>query len=491
MKKILTFFFASVVLFGYFARSVRADGLIVPPEPYPVFETGQKALMIYDGGVEDLVLSVSFKGDASEFGWIIPTPNKPEVSKVDTSVFRRLEDFTDPKQTLLEKLKDATPSINYYAGVDTVKESAANQENALEVEVIEEDTLGMYDYAVLKANKVEDLKTWMDEHGFVLPTSHENKYPNDYMWQDTDLDSQTNEKAWSEALPIFQSYIDSGWYLVTVKINNSFVDFSGVEKQLSDGNISPLRLRFETTDIVFPMKLTALGRQSLRVETYVVAEKKIELENYKNANFTTFYAGKMKKEDINDVTKQVGKGSWYEAEKDFIITKIVNNSLSYTKMNEELIFTEAEDQKGVKDGSMKIGEWLQVPIVIILSIPVFILGGMFTVFDGGYLDLWGIDSVWFMIITSLLSLLSLIWVVMSNKVLRKTKKKFLRILVYVTQFASLWLVSLEVGILFGVPIGFLIYQMDLNEIFVLNAVCVMTLTMMAIPVLYYRRLWKK
>ena len=492
MKKMLTFLLVLVTFLGLIVDNVHANGLIVSREPYPVYETGQRALMIYDDGIEDLILSVKFQGTAEEFGWIIPTPTQPEISKVDSSVFRRLSDFSEPKETLLQKLKDAPRyGLDDYSKVDMIDSTQRLQEETLEVEVLEEKTIGMYDYAILKAEKVEDLKKWMNDNEFVLPTQNKDIYPKEYMWDDTDLDTSRDEDAWSSALPIFQDYIDNGWYLVTVKINNSFVDSSGVEKQLSEGRVAPLRLRFKTTDIVFPMKLTAIAKQDVRVETYVVADKKVEIENYQHSNFTTYYAGSIKKEELDEITKQVGKGSWYETEKDFVVTKIVNNNLSYNDMTEELIFAEDDNQKGVNNGTMRVGEWMQVPLVILLSIPVFVLGGIFTIFDVDDAIFWGIDSIWFMIITSTLSLLSLVWVVLSRKVLRRTKQKFIRIIMYITQFFSLWLVSLELGILLAMPIGFLVYQMDLNEIFILNAFGLATLSMITLPVLYYRKLCEK
>jgi hypothetical protein len=59
------------------AAVARADGLFVwKNEQIDIHEPEQKALIVFDEGVEDLVLSVKFEGAPEEFGWIVPLPRR-------------------------------------------------------------------------------------------------------------------------------------------------------------------------------------------------------------------------------------------------------------------------------------------------------------------------------------------------------------------------------------------------------------------------------
>ena len=54
-------------------------------------EPDQKAILVYENGVEDLFLKVKYEGNISEFGWIVPFPTQPEVRKVTFSCFHLLD----------------------------------------------------------------------------------------------------------------------------------------------------------------------------------------------------------------------------------------------------------------------------------------------------------------------------------------------------------------------------------------------------------------
>lgn len=483
------------VLFGaVFSSNVSADGLVVSPSQYYTYETQQKALIIYQDGREELVISISFKGNSSDFGWIVPLPSKPEVSKVDNSIFRKLQEFTKPKENLLDKLRED----DYY---DTpmmgIPESNIMLDEKTSVEVIEQKSIGIYDYTILTSQAADDLRKWMDENDYSLPSLSSNEE----MYFPIQEDSE-QEELWSEALPTIQDYIDDDWYFVTVKVNNKFTESTGVENKLAEGAVDPLKFSFETTDIIYPMKLTALSKQNMAVDLYVINDRKVEVENYDQTNyyveevssyFTTNYAGKITKTEIEDITKEIGRGSWFTPKKNMRITKLSAYSLPFSEMDEEIILVNSDDNNGVNDGSMTFVEWLVLPVVLVVSLPYLLLNGVFHIFGGGYYyHSYELEPLVSIMIFGIFILSSIIALILTTKFLPKVRRKFLRVLLYCIQFPSLWLVSSIISLGVAIPVALLAELLTNNEgVVFMDSVCCLLMLSTLLPVLFYRKFWKK
>src|SRR5262245_40998611 len=81
----------AVLLASYLTREASADGMFVwRGEARDIHEPEQKALLIYDDGLEDLVLEVRFDGAPVTFGWLIPLPSPPRMRTDDPHLFVEL-----------------------------------------------------------------------------------------------------------------------------------------------------------------------------------------------------------------------------------------------------------------------------------------------------------------------------------------------------------------------------------------------------------------
>jgi hypothetical protein len=505
-RKFLIFSLLFMFIFQCFAMPSKAlaDGMILPPDDYyPIYETGQKALIIYQDSREDLVISISFEGKANEFGWVVPLPSQPDVSKVDFSIFDRLSEETTPKQNLLERIRGDGYYYPMYgafeleAGVDMVGEQKTT------VEVLEEDSIGIFDYAVLQAEKVDDLKEWMQDNNYQLPSGEEDNLEFPF-----NITRTNQEELWSDALPVFQDYIDREWYFVTVKINNQFTDSSGVQKQLEKGAVDPLRFSFDTTDMIYPMELTGLSKRSMNVTLYVLDDHKVRVSNYDKdycsnrtsddcSLFSIDFATRLKKDTIADLTKEIGKGSWFEPQKDMYITKLTSWYLSPEQMDEDVLFEDTKNNKGVNDGSMGFWDWVQLPFVIIVYLPYYILGGFVELFDtGGWYygygyDFYGLGVLWFFVACALLLIGSLLWILISLALLKRTKKRFTRLILYLLQFPAVWLVGFTLSFIISIPFGIVVGILaQRSEIALLDGFCCLSLFSALLPVLFYRLIWK-
>jgi hypothetical protein len=69
----------------------HADGCFVwRNRDVDIREPAQKAFILHEDGVEELVLSVRYSGAVEGFGWLVPLPARPEMKAVDAQVFETL-----------------------------------------------------------------------------------------------------------------------------------------------------------------------------------------------------------------------------------------------------------------------------------------------------------------------------------------------------------------------------------------------------------------
>ncbi len=337
LKKIVFSLLALVFSLPYV---VSADGGILPPPNYYVREDSQKAVIVYDQGVETLILSVEFSGDAKQFGWIIPTPARPEVSKSSDELFKSLEDLTGSTVVY-----DQTYGLG--SAPEAMKES---------VTVLERKKIDIYDIAVLESTSSQDLAKWLKDNGFQYPEN--------------------------EAY-IFDDYIKNSWVFTAVKVQAEFLD-TVASKRLSEGRATPLQLVFKSENIVYPLKISAVQVEkakqkntnavfdderdlyTIQGETAVLKQEYLSiyypptepqvgitlyvLADHKKTvpGFATDYAGFVKPEQVEKWAIVSGK-PWMETSNKYFLTKLYD-SMTTSEMTDDLYLRDADDNKTVGTG---------------------------------------------------------------------------------------------------------------------------------------------
>jgi hypothetical protein len=136
----------------------------------------ETALIIWDdtADVEHFVRQATFLGSPSDFGFLVPTPSRPQVASVDPSVFQDLARITEPRtehriETALNLGCSAKPAVSTeMISTGTLPEG---------VEILEQKQLGNLEAAVLafradKTRKVEDtadeLLSWLGSRGYAV-----------------------------------------------------------------------------------------------------------------------------------------------------------------------------------------------------------------------------------------------------------------------------------------------------------------------------------
>jgi hypothetical protein len=120
----------------------------------------ESAVIIWDASskTEHFIRRATFKTDAKDFGFLVPTPSKPKLAEADDSVFHELERITAPPVRIHQQ-----SSGGCSIGCDAKKEAAAPGNS---VSVLEEKRVAGYDAAILAATDAAALNKWLADHGY-------------------------------------------------------------------------------------------------------------------------------------------------------------------------------------------------------------------------------------------------------------------------------------------------------------------------------------
>jgi len=208
-KKLISVPLVAILFLLATTAPVLADGGFFPDSMYrDLYESAQKAVILYANGTgnctgnctgnytEHLILSVSFEGDAEDFAWVVPVPNKPEITVTDPDLFWELSDYTATE----------IPQ-NGGGGFGCLGGAAPSPGDG--VDVIEEEVVGPYATAILSATNATALADWLNANGYIFP---------------------------EEGEEIISEYIEKEWYFVATKIN---AVEEGTGYALTGGLLSP------------------------------------------------------------------------------------------------------------------------------------------------------------------------------------------------------------------------------------------------------------
>ncbi|HII16612.1 TPA: DUF2330 domain-containing protein [Candidatus Woesearchaeota archaeon] len=159
------------------------DGIFFQPVYYDedIHEPTQKAAIIHDGAVEQMIIQAGYQSDAAEFAWVIPVPAYPQTEEAESRLFQELHYLTEP-------VYKRAP-FHGFRGTETVSAEAALKGD---VTVHEQKQAGVYDVSILSSANPSALIDWLQEHGYHVP---------------------------DEAKEVIGDYVDKSWYFVATRIS--------------------------------------------------------------------------------------------------------------------------------------------------------------------------------------------------------------------------------------------------------------------------------
>ena len=285
MKKMILFlmiFFISTFLYG--------DGGIIPHNYEEIYETGQTAVISFKNNEETLILLVEVSGQETEFMWIFPCPEVPEVDSSDSDLFYELAVFSAPHYVkrgwggCCDNTGNREESDYRYLG--------KGEYNG--VDPISNGTVGFLNYEVLYATEASLLLSYLEDNGYNAPANAEE---------------------------IFQFYINKDWNYFIAAVCDT-----GNANWYSYGtNIQPMKISFSTNNPVYPLRISRIGSQDSEIVLYIISNHKkkftgaevkfakwIDEETYNN-----FYS--------NDLEELIWQGSFITKCYAFIETDLMDD----------------------------------------------------------------------------------------------------------------------------------------------------------------------
>lgn len=343
----------------------KADGMMMPPYNYYLRETGQKAVIVHERGIETMVLLTQFQGNAKDFAWIVPTPNKPKVDESTDTLFTAIQKLTQPDYSRPYPMLDAA-----------VKSTELGSLAKPTVAVLETKRVGIFDIQVLASNNSEALANWLSDHKYQYPKT--------------------------QAF-ILDSYIENGWYFTAIKVNANLASELSISKKLSTGHATPLKFSFKTEKIVFPLKISSVVSETIKaidfdrpipqnsgeissqiypyyndqvaINIYVLSNHKV-----KHANFTADYARWVKRSEIENLAQNSQGDPWQEIKSSRLYLTKLYASMTPSEMTQDVYFTNADDNTPI---GVDYALWWMIALIFILTLIITVLsplGFLFIIF---------------------------------------------------------------------------------------------------------------
>jgi len=230
-----------LLLIGFAAEPVAACGCgIYITQGDDARVAQERSLLRWDGQRELIVMSLGVLGESPQAAIIVPVPSQANVQLADAKIFDELQEMTKP----LERVK--TEWVFFpMMGVGALPPDGAG---APAVTVLSRQNLGPFDVANLAATDARVLNAWLDENGFQLdPRAAEILAPN----------------------------IEKNWTFVAIRVRPDQAD-----ARLT-GDLAPLAIAFDTNELIYPMRSSALADNQQTVALYILADHRVE----KNISF--------------------------------------------------------------------------------------------------------------------------------------------------------------------------------------------------------------
>ncbi len=286
-----------ILLVGALALAATPTPACCPARPIsgkPVVNADQSVVLIWDEATktEHFIRRASFQGDATDFGFVVPSPSQPELSESGNEAFPYLQKITEPEH---RKAPRSGGSVGCGCGLKTASMAKGDAQPA--VRVLEEKVVAGYKASVLEADSSAALVRWFKDHGYAFSPEVE---------------------AWAKP------YVEGKWKFTALKIDKPR-DAEGAAQV----GTQALRLSFKTDRPLFPYRepnpekdAEAVGAKHRLLRIYFISDAKYFGELKAPANWTgqTVWAGEIEAKqraavlELLNLPPTTGPAKWWLTE---------------------------------------------------------------------------------------------------------------------------------------------------------------------------------
>ncbi|MCP4447199.1 MAG: DUF2330 domain-containing protein [Myxococcales bacterium] len=231
-------------------NEAEACGCFVPPDPtVPIVQAGERILFGQQNGIVTAHIQVQYSGPAEEFGWLLPMPAIPEMELGTDELFAQLIAQTQPTYRLDREYKGDCPFDSLRGQGSGGFESSPDDSEAGEAgegatPLVLRDSVGPFDYAVLRADAKQPMLDWLDDNGFFVPGGTED---------------------------VVDAYIQPGAYFLALKLL----------KGNDVGDLQPVVISYQSDLPMIPIILTSVAADpNMGVQVWVAGDDRAIPRNY-------------------------------------------------------------------------------------------------------------------------------------------------------------------------------------------------------------------
>ncbi len=222
-------------VFAVVPASACGCGGVVAPTDKPVTVPDETAVVQWDGHIETIVLQLGMVTDAKDAALILPVPARATASLASPGIVDALQEISKPK--VVYDHRSAPKGDGSGDGAPGAAGGATPP-----VTVLNRTALGPFDVALLAATDATALSNWLSQNGFQL------------------------KPAFAAAVT---PYVRQRWEYVAIRLRPSGADNL-------QGRLTPLKVRFASDSLIYPMRLSTLATKAEQVTVYVLAAHRVE-----------------------------------------------------------------------------------------------------------------------------------------------------------------------------------------------------------------------
>jgi len=139
-----------------------------PPSGKPVVNADQTVIIIWDDAkqIQHFIRKASFKSEADDFGFLVPTPAQPDLEESGNEAFPFLAKVTEPE---IKKVPRPTGGMGCGCAKSSKSAPASRATGDVplpQVQVLAEKEVAGFKATVLEAKSARDLVGWLKDHGY-------------------------------------------------------------------------------------------------------------------------------------------------------------------------------------------------------------------------------------------------------------------------------------------------------------------------------------
>lgn len=203
----------------------------------PVDQQAERILFAVGASETDMIVQISYRGEASEFAWVLPLGFVPEASDLGTFSPLALTQLDANTAPIFVRPHD--PECG-----SLVLNGGGSDADTPGVTVHLTDVVGPYEVAVIEGGDAAELVTWLRDHHF---------------------------RVTDRMIPYVEAYVAEGMKLLALRL----IGDRGIE------DIEPFRITMPTTTPSIPIRLTALAAEpEMGVLVFVFASRRYGPANW-------------------------------------------------------------------------------------------------------------------------------------------------------------------------------------------------------------------